>query len=338
MPDQRFFDTAEPLGPKDVERIGAVDIRAGDGLAIARVAMLGAASLERAVIFIENEAAIAEFSQRPDRGSGVGLVLTTQALAESLPNDIALGLCDAPRVAFARLARALHHSKWDDSPTVLRKQSSWAHAFVAEGANVHDEAVIAPGAVIGPGVEIGPGVRVGSNAVVTHATIGAGALIGAGVVIGGVGFGIVEDGGLPVAMPHLGIVEIGARVDIGANTTIDRATLCATRIGDDTKIDNQVQIGHNVHIGRSCLIAAQVGIAGSATLGDGVIIGGQSGISDHISIGDGARLGAASGFMRHVPAGESWGGTPAQPTHLWWRSILFTQRGGRQNLKSDHDN
>jgi UDP-3-O-[3-hydroxymyristoyl] glucosamine N-acyltransferase len=152
-----------------------------------------------------------------------------------------------------------------------------------------------------------------------HVTLYSGSEIGArvvlhsGVRIGSDGFGYVFTGSEHSKIPHVGRCVIGDDVEIGANTTIDRGSIDDTMIGAGTKIDNLVQVGHNVQIGSRCLIMAQVGIAGSARIGDGCVIAGQAGLGGHISVGAGARIGGQSGVFGNVPAGEVWSGYPARP-------------------------
>jgi UDP-3-O-[3-hydroxymyristoyl] glucosamine N-acyltransferase len=187
-------------------------------------------------------------------------------------------------------------------------------------AVVGDDAVIEEGVWLGAHSVIGPGVRVGRNSLVNpHVTVYSGGEIGervilhSGVRIASDGFGYVFTNGEHSKIPHVGRCIIGSDVEIGANTTIDRGSIDDTVIGSGTKIDNLVQIGHNVHVGRLCLIMSQVGIAGSARIGDGVVLAGQAGLGGHIHIGAGARIAGQSGVFGDVPAGEVWSGYPARP-------------------------
>ena len=168
--------------------------------------------------------------------------------------------------------------------------------------------------VLGDGVKVGEGTRLYPHVTVySGGEIGARCTIHSGARIGSDGFGYVFRNGRHEKIPHVGRCIIGDDVEIGANTTIDRGSIDDTVIGSGTKIDNLVQIGHNVRIGSLCLLMAQVGIAGSTHVGDGVIIAGQAGIGGHITIGDGARIAGQAGVFGDVPAGESWSGYPARP-------------------------
>lgn len=222
---------------------------------------------------------------------------------------------------------------------------------------VHPTAVVSPAASIGEGATIGPhcvvetGAKVGANTVLMAGCyLGVQAVLGAdcqlhpnvtvreecqvgdrcilhpGVVVGSDGFGFALDGGRYHKIPQVGIVVIGDDVEIGANTTIDRATTDATRIGNGTKIDNLVQIGHNVVIGQHCIIVAQVGISGSSHLEDFVVVGGQAGIIGHIRIGKGAQVGGQAGVSKSLPAGAMVWGTPANPLSLVKRINAYLQR------------
>lgn len=207
-------------------------------------------------------------------------------------------------------------------------------AIIDPSAQVGRNVAIGPGCIIGPGariadgvtlhgnVSIAPGASVGRDTIIHHGvvigdrcTVGAACILHPGVVVGADGFGYrpSPDGRGLIKIPHIGAVEIGDHVEIGANSCIDRAKFGATTIGSGTKIDNLVQIAHNCRIGRSCILCGLVGLAGSVRLGDGVVLGGGVGVADHVSIGDAARVGARSGVMNDIPAGETWLGYPATP-------------------------
>ncbi len=222
---------------------------------------------------------------------------------------------------------------------------------------VHPSAVVAPDAVLGEGVSIGPhcvverGARIGARAVVMaggyigaqavvgedtylyprvtvreECVIGARCIVHPGVVIGADGFGFAFDAGRYHKVPQVGNVIVGDDVEIGANTCIDRATTDSTRIGDGSKIDNLVQIGHNVEVGRHCIIVAQVGVSGSTKLEDYVTLGGQAGLVGHITIGKGAMVAAQSGVSKNVAPREIVSGYPAVPHSVWKRMSVLLQR------------
>ena len=206
-------------------------------------------------------------------------------------------------------------------------------AVVAEGVDLDPAQVsLGPGVVIGAGTRIGPGTAIGANAVVgervrigrdclihPNVTIRDGCRLGdrvilhPGVVIGADGYGYQQVDGRHVKLPQVGIVELGDDVEVGANTTIDRARFGRTVVGEGTKIDNLVQVGHNVVIGKHCLIVAMSGMAGSCRLGDGVVAAAQVGIVGHVTVGAGAVLTARTGVTTDLEGGKTYAGKPAQP-------------------------
>ena len=208
-------------------------------------------------------------------------------------------------------------------------------AILAEGVTVFPFAYlgkgvkVARGTVLFPGVFLGDGVEVGEACVLhAHVAVREGCRLGdrvvlhAGVVIGADGFGYAGEGGARIKIPQVGIAEIGDDVEIGANSTVDRATLGRTVIGRGTKIDNLVQIGHNVVVGERATIAAQVGIAGSTRIGNDVILAGQAGVVNHIEIGDGARIGPKSGIARSVVPGALLSGALEAAPHQQWVKVM----------------
>ena len=195
-------------------------------------------------------------------------------------------------------------------------------AFISRGAKLEKGAVIYPGVYIGRNASIGENSVIYANVTVYHSCIiGKRVILHSGVVIGADGFGFANPGRDNSKIPQVGIVQIDDDVEIGANTTIDRATMGKTWIQRNVKIDNLVQVAHNVVIGENSVIAAQVGISGSAKLGKSVIVAGQTGIVGHISIGDNVMIGAASGIHKNIPSGQIGGGTPFMPYKEWLKIL-----------------
>jgi UDP-3-O-[3-hydroxymyristoyl] glucosamine N-acyltransferase len=190
--------------------------------------------------------------------------------------------------------------------------------------------VIGANAVIGTDVRIGRECAIGAGSIVSNSLIGDHVIIHPGCKIGQDGFGFVMGGKGHLKVPQIGRVIIQDDVEIGAGTTIDRGAIRDTVIGEGTKIDNLVQVGHNVSIGRHCVLVAQVGIAGSSTLEDFVVLGARVGLNTNVTIGEGAQLAATANVHGNVPAGARWGGTPAKPLKLWFREIQMISRLGRE--------
>lgn len=282
-------------------------------------------------------------------------ILCDPALASLVPAHIAVLLSKRPHTAFAMAGELLH-------PSAMRPEAMTSSAGISPGAYIDPKArlepnvTVEPMAVVGKGAEIGEGTHLGPGAVIgagvrigRNCTIAAGvtvqcALIGNNVIlhpgarIGQDGFGYAP--GLKPSMikiVQVGRVIIQDNVEIGANTTVDRGTMDDTVIGEGTKIDNQVQVGHNVRIGRHCGIVSGVGIAGSTRIGDGVMIGGASGINGHITIGDGAQIAAMSGVASDVPPGERYGGIPARPMRDFLRDVAeMAMRASAREKKKGH--
>jgi UDP-3-O-[3-hydroxymyristoyl] glucosamine N-acyltransferase len=201
------------------------------------------------------------------------------------------------------------------------------HVSIGAGVRLGDRVRLGPGVVIEAGVEIGDDTVVGARVVVGSGTqVGKRVVIKPGAVLGTTGFGYVSGPDGHDRIPHVGACLIGDDVDIGANTCIDRGSLDDTVIGDGTKIDNLVQIGHNVRIGRRCLLMAGVGVAGSTRIGDGVVLAGQVGVAGHLTVGDGVRAAAQAGISGDIPAGATVTGFPARPNREFLRSQAVLYR------------
>ena len=203
-------------------------------------------------------------------------------------------------------------------------------AVIGPRAEIGAGTVIGPHAVIGPDVRIGRNCSVGANATVVHALVGDRVILHAGARIGQDGFGFAMGPGGHVKVPQIGRVVLQDDVEVGANTAIDRGSNRDTVVGEGTKIDNLVQIGHNVLIGRHCVIVSQTGISGSTTLGDYVVTAGQAGLAGHLTIGTGAQVGAKSGVMNDIPPGERWFGIPAQAAREQFRLHATLKRLARR--------
>lgn len=254
-----------------------------------------------------------------------GVALVSPELAETPGRAAARVVVEKPHEAMLSLLAALY-------PEPEHAPGVHPTAVIGRGARLGEGVAIGPYVVIGDGAQVGAGTRLDA-----HVAVGAGVSIGArchvhpgatlypgttlgdrvrvhaGVRLGSDGFGYVFRGGRHDKIPHVGRCVVESDVEIGANTTVDRGSIDDTVIGAGTKIDNLVQVAHNVRIGRLCLIMAQVGIAGSVRVGDGAILAGQAGIAGHHTIGAGARLAARAGAFGDVPAGETWSGYPARP-------------------------
>ena len=204
-------------------------------------------------------------------------------------------------------------------------------AVVGSGAQIGANTLIGANAVIGPDVHIGRNSVIGANCTVVCALIGDRVILHPGARIGQDGFGFAMGPRGHLKVPQVGRVILQDDVEIGAGTTIDRGANRDTVIGEGTKIDNLVQIGHNVVVGRHCVIVAQAGISGSCTIEDFVAIGGQAGLAGHLHIGAGAQIAADAGLMNDVPAGGRWGGSPARPIRDLWKEVTLLKKMVRES-------
>ena len=348
MSEPQFFPIATSLSFGEVAAISGVSLP--EGVDPNRM-VSGAAALEAAgpsdVAYMDNPKYTDALASTKS-----GLCLVSSRFAARVPEGTVALVTPAPYHAFARIMAKFF-------PTALKPGSMFGSQGVAPGAFVHATAVLEagvtvdPGAVIGPGAEIGSGTVVGSQAVIgpqvrigRDCAIGAGCtlqstlignrvIIHPGVRVGQDGFGFAMSPKGHMKVPQIGRVIIQDDVEIGANSCIDRGASRDTVIGEGTKIDNLVQIGHNVVIGRHCVIVSQVGIAGSTTLEDFVVLGGQVGLAGHLTVGMGAQVAAQSGVAGDIPRGARYGGYPAQPALSWAReSALLKTLVAKRNKGS----
>jgi UDP-3-O-[3-hydroxymyristoyl] glucosamine N-acyltransferase len=208
-------------------------------------------------------------------------------------------------------------------------------AVIGPRAEIGAGTAIGPGAVVGPRVRIGRDCSIGAGSTLTHATVGDRVIVHPGCRIGQDGFGYVPTAKGHVKVPQIGSVVIQDDVEIGAGTTIDRGALRDTVIGEGTKIDNLVQIAHNVQIGRHCIIVAQTGISGSVTIEDFVVLGARVGVIPHMTIGKGAQIAARSSVAKPVPPGARWGGAPAKPMRQWFRELYTLEKLAAQTERME---
>lgn len=289
------------------------------------IAITGVASIAEAapgdLVFAESTRYLTEALQ----SSAAAVLTSPDTLAPGEEIHKPLILVSNPRLAFLQVLEAFtppaHYPAGIHPTAVLGRECQIGagchigpHVTLGAHVTLGNRVVILSGAHIGDGCVVGDDTRIHPNVVLyPGVTIGKRCLLHAGAVIGADGFGFIPVGETLRKVPQCGTVLIEDDVEIGASTCIDRAKTGATRIGPGTKIDNLVHVGHNVHIGASCIIIAQAGIAGSVEIGNGVILAGQAGIKDHVKIGDGARIAAQAGVFGDVPPGATYSGYPARP-------------------------
>jgi len=271
-----------------------------------------------------------------------GAVVLAADFADRLPAGVAAIVTKQPYLAFARIAAKLHPrpaprpgihptAVIDPDATVGAGCEIGPYAVIAAGAEVGAGCVIGPHAVVGEGVILGEGCRIGAHVSVSHCIAGRGVVLHPGARVGqeGFGFAVTPDGRFET-MPQLGRVILGDAVEVGANSCVDRGSQGDTVLGAGTRLDNLVQIAHNVRTGQACVLVSQAGVSGSTTLGDGVQLGGQAGLTGHLSIGDRARIGAQAGVMNDIPAGTDVLGSPAWPAKDTLRAVAALRKLGQK--------
>ena len=329
MADPRFFRNHGPLKLGDLARAAGAELgpNADPDMLIQDVAPLDIAGPET-LSFLDNPKYVESF-----RESKAGACVVAEKFAGDAPSGMALLLSERPYRSYAHIAHAFypvahpqtsdHHPSAVIDPTAVIGEGCaiGANAVISARAELGDRTMIGAGAVIGEAVTIGAETEIGANSSLSHCEIGGRCLLHPGVRIGqrGFGFDMSPEGHLDV--PQLGRVIVGNDVEIGANSCIDRGSGPDTVVGDGCKIDNLVQIGHNVRLGKGCVVVAQSGIAGSAHLEDFVVLAAQSGVAGHIRIAPGTQIAARSGAMRDTEPGAKLAGNPAIPAREYFRQM-----------------
>ncbi|WP_404404180.1 UDP-3-O-(3-hydroxymyristoyl)glucosamine N-acyltransferase [Pelagibacterium halotolerans] len=332
MIDSRFHPCDGPLSLSELmARAGhaGIDLK-GAGEAV----IAGASDLDDASSASISFAASAAYKAQLNTSSAAA-VLVTEGMADEVGPDTTALVCDEPYSIFIDVLNILYP---DDTRRVVASGGASGKYECEDGVDVGAGAVIGPGAeigagtviganaVIGAGVAIGRNCVIGAGCVVECAYLGNDVVLQSGVVIGGEGFGFQIRPDRHKKIPQLGRVIIQDRVEIGANTTVDRGTLGDTVIGEGSKIDNLVQIGHNCRIGRNCVISGMCGLSGSTILEDGVVMGGGAGTAGHLTLGAGTLVLARAGVSHSFPAGSNIAGAPAQDVRMWKREIAAIRR------------
>jgi len=269
-----------------------------------------------------------------------GAVIVHPDMASRVPDGAAAIVTREPYVAWARVAALFHpvpparggihpSAVVDAGATIDPSAEVGPLAVIGAGAEIGPRCRIGALAVIGPGVVLGPDCRIGSHASLSHALLGARVYVYPGARIGQEGFGFAFGAEGFHSVPQLCRVIVEDDVEVGANSTVDRGSLQDTVIGAGSRLDNLVQIGHNVQLGRGCVIVAQAGISGSTILEDHVMIGPQAGLAGHLRIGRMAKVGSQAGVMSDVDAGAEVIGSPSQPRRAFFREVAVLRRMAR---------
>lgn len=334
--DPRFFPRRGPFTLAEIARaIGAPPPEAGAERRFRGIAPLQSAGPDE-VSFLDNRRYAPLLA-----ATRAGAVMLLAEFADRLPAGCIALVVAQPYLAWARAGGLFHppasatpgrHATAIVDPSAIIDPSAeiGPYAIIGPGTEIGARSVIGPHSVIGPGVAIGADCRIAAQVTIGFALIGDRVTLHPGVRIGQDGFGFAPSPEGFVSVAQLGRVIIQDDVDIGANTTVDRGSAQDTIIGAGTRIDNQVQVAHNVRTGRNCVIVAQVGISGSTVLEDFVVVAGQAAFSGHLTIGKGARIGPQAGVMSDIPAGAEVLGSPAQPVKAFFREVAMIRRFARR--------
>ena len=344
--DPRFFSRTGPHSLAEVAQAAGGDVKAGQetgrSLTLSGIAPLQSATGDE-VSFLDNRR-YAELLTN----TRAGAVIVHPDLLDRVPPQCAAIATTEPYAGWARVATLFHPlppAQPGTHPTAVVDAEARVDpsaeigplAVVARGAEIGPRCRVGPLAVVGESVVLGADCRIGAHASVSYAILGERVYVYAGARIGQDGFGFATTKRGLLTVPHVGGVLLGDDVEIGANSTVDRGSTLDTVIGAGSRLDNLVQIGHNVRLGLCCVVVSQAGISGSTVLGDFVVIGGQAGLAGHLHIGDGARLGGQAGVMADVPPGAEFLGSPAMPVRAFFRQVATLRRlaeGGHGKAKT----
>jgi UDP-3-O-[3-hydroxymyristoyl] glucosamine N-acyltransferase len=328
MIDPRFFKPVKSLTLEEIAAITGAEIRyagAHGKTVIHNISGIDATA-EDTITFIDRK----EIAAHLTATKATACVISPEFVKPDLPFQ-ALLVTPTPKRAFAKIAHAFyphgHITELKPAP-----HTQWPHVTIDPTATIDASVTIGSGTVIGPHVSIAKGVVIGENCVIHshvsigHAILGNRVTLHPGARIGQPGFGFIIEGETPVDFPQLGRTIIEDNVRIGANTCIDRGTIHDTFIGQGSRIDNLVQIAHNVRLGKGCVIVSQVGIAGSTEIGDYTILAGQVGMADNLKIGKNVKIAAQSGVMRNIEDNAVVCGTPAIPIVEYWRQSVILSK------------
>ena len=337
--DPRYYQVARTIESSELPHIASGEFVRDHGHAISHACQPEEAQ-KGAVILVGTQAYLDKLALSDEI-----VLITNAALAPSCPEGATVYCADNPRACFAAILSHLYaqtpHAKIEatakvsPSAKIGENVSIGDYAVIEDGAEIGDDCVIGAHVLIGKNTHIGAKSHIHAHSVISFANIGTSVVIHAHAVIGKSGFGFEMTPNGAVMIPHLGIVEIGDHVHIGAHTVIDKAVLGTTSIGAHVMIDNHVHIAHNVQIGEKVIILAQVGIAGSAVIGKNVIIAGQVGVKDHVTIADGAIILSAAKVIKDIDKAGTYAGYPAIPAKQQWREQAAIRRLVAKKVKGD---